>query len=133
VIGFARKRAVLVRKLAISRWGFPAAANPDSLLRDAEREDFDAPRQAVADRCAGSLSHPARPDHQPAPQTVFLAARIDWAWLNAEIAGCFAVADRPGVPTRFMVGLMILKEALNLLDEEVCARRVESPYFQHFI
>jgi hypothetical protein len=38
-----------MRKLAISRCGFPAAANPDFLLPDAEREDIDAARQAVAE------------------------------------------------------------------------------------
>ena len=65
-------------------------------------------------------------------ELALLAQRIDWAWLDSEIAGCFAEAGRPGVPTRFMLGLMILKEVYNLSDEEVCARWVESPYFQHF-
>ena len=64
----------------------------------------------------------------PQHELVLLAKRIDWAWLDGEIAGCFAEAGRPGVPTRFMLGLMILKEVYNLSDEEVCARWVESPY-----
>jgi transposase, IS5 family len=68
----------------------------------------------------------------PRHELVLLAARIDWGWLDAEIAGCFAETGRPGVPARFMLGLMILKEVHNLSDEEVCARWVESPYFQHF-
>jgi IS5 family transposase len=63
---------------------------------------------------------------------VQLGRRIDWTWLDAEVAPCFAAEGRPGAPTRFVVGLMILKEVHKLSDEEVCDRWVESPYFQHF-
>ena len=39
---------------------------------------------------------------------------------------------RPGIATRFVLGLFLLKHMFALSDEEVCARWVENPYFQHF-
>lgn len=65
-------------------------------------------------------------------ELVVLAQRIDWDFLHAEFAGCFSETGRPGAPVRFMTGLFILKEVYGLSDEEVCARWVESPYFQVF-
>lgn len=39
---------------------------------------------------------------------------------------------RPGLPTRLMVGLHLLKHIKGLSDEAVCAAWVENPYFQAF-
>jgi transposase, IS5 family len=61
-----------------------------------------------------------------------LAQTIDWSWIDDEIAGCFSENGRPGVPTRFMVGLLLLKQIYALSDEEVCERWVYDPYFQYF-
>jgi IS5 family transposase len=36
---------------------------------------------------------------------VRLAGEIDWVWIDAELAGCFSAVGRPGLTTRFMVGL----------------------------
>ena len=44
----------------------------------------------------------------------------------------YAEVGRPGLPTRLMVGLHLLKHVFNLSDEVVCARWVENPYYQHF-
>lgn len=65
-------------------------------------------------------------------ELVGLAERIDWAWIDAELAECFCEQGRPGTETRFMIGLLLLKHIHALSDDEVCARRVENPYFQHF-
>ena len=63
---------------------------------------------------------------------VRLAGTIDWAWIDQELAACFSEEGRPGLTTRFMVGLLLLKQIYGLSDEEVCARWVYDPYFQHF-
>lgn len=65
-------------------------------------------------------------------ELVQLAEHIDWDWLDGEIAPLYAVKGRPGIPTRFVLGLFLLKHIYGLSDEEVCARWVENPYFQRF-
>jgi IS5 family transposase len=65
-------------------------------------------------------------------ELVRLAGEIDWAWIDAELAGLFSDDGRPATETRFMVGLLLLKHIYGLSDEGVCARWVESPYFQYF-
>jgi hypothetical protein len=46
----------------------------------------------------------------------------------------FAVgtAGQPGLPTRLVAGLFILKHIHNLSDEVLCARWLENPYYQFF-
>ena len=61
--------------------------------------------------------------------TVILADKIDWAHLDREYGALYAEDGRPGIETRFMVGLHILKHTHALSDEDVCARWVENPYF----
>ena len=61
-----------------------------------------------------------------------MAGTIDWSWIDAELSGCFSDEGRPGLTTRFMVGLLLLKHIYGLSDEEVCARWVYDPYFQYF-
>ncbi|MGE0675080.1 MAG: IS5 family transposase, partial [Methylibium sp.] len=65
-------------------------------------------------------------------ELVQLAERIDWTWLDEEVAPCFSAAGRPGVPTRYMLGLLLLKHIFGLSDEGVCERWVHDPYFQYF-
>jgi IS5 family transposase len=68
----------------------------------------------------------------PRHELVQLAGKLDWAWIDGQIAPLFAEQGRPAVPTRFMIGLLLLKHIHGLSDEEVCERWVENPYFQHF-
>ena len=42
-------------------------------------------------------------------ELVRLAGAIDWEWLDAEIAPLFSAKGRPASPTRFMIGLLLLK------------------------
>src|SRR5262245_61103664 len=65
-------------------------------------------------------------------ELVLLAAEIDWTWIDGEIAPLYSEHGRPAVPTRFMIGLLLLKHIYALSDEEVCERWAENPYFQFF-
>jgi len=65
-------------------------------------------------------------------ELVQLAGKLDWAWIDGQIAPLFAEQGRPAVPTRFMVGLLLLKHIYSLSDEEVCERWIDNPYFQYF-
>ena len=60
---------------------------------------------------------------------VVLAGRIDWEALDAGIVGCLGTAGRPAVPTRFMLGMLILKATYDLSDEAVFQRWTCDPYF----
>src|SRR5207247_4959319 len=66
--------------------------------------------------------------HEP----VQLAGKLDWEWLDGEIAPLYSDKGRPGIKTRFVIGLLLLKHIFALSDEEVCERWVYDPYFQHF-
>jgi IS5 family transposase len=57
-------------------------------------------------------------------ELVRLARTIDWSWIDTELAECFSEEGRPGLPTRFMVGLLLLKQIYGLSDEQVCERWV---------
>ena len=62
-----------------------------------------------------------------------LAAQIDWGFLDQCFASaCEAGPGQPGLPTRLVAGLFILKHPHDLLDEALCARWLENPYYQYF-
>ncbi len=65
-------------------------------------------------------------------ELVQLAGRIDWDWIDGEIAPLYSENGRPGIETRFMIGLLLLKHIYGLSDEGVCERWVHDPYFQYF-
>src|SRR5215217_4903417 len=65
-------------------------------------------------------------------ELVLLAGKIDWDWLDGEIAPLYSENGRPGIETRFMIGLLLLKHIYGLSDEGVCERWVHDPYFQFF-
>ena len=65
-------------------------------------------------------------------ELVQLAGKIDWAWIDGEIAPLYSDKGRPGIETRFVIGLRLLKHIYALSDEGVCERGVHDPYFQHF-
>src|SRR5262252_1109861 len=69
------------------------------------------------------LSHPL----------VRLAQQIDWSFLEGRFGSvCQAGPGQPGLPTRLVAGLFILKHMHNLSDEALCARWLENPYYQFF-
>ena len=66
-------------------------------------------------------------------ELVRLGGLIDWPLIGRKLGEMYT--DGPGqppLPTRLMAGLAILKHTFNLSDEELVARWVENPYFQHF-
>jgi IS5 family transposase len=64
---------------------------------------------------------------------VRLAREIDWGFLDGRFAGvCAPGAGQPGLPTRLVAGLLILKHMHDLSDEVLCARWLENPYYQFF-
>lgn len=65
-------------------------------------------------------------------ELVQLAGKIDWKWLDQEIAPLYSDKGRPGIETRFVIGLLLLKHIFALSDEAVCERWVYDPYFQYF-
>jgi len=63
---------------------------------------------------------------------VQLAGKIDWEFIDGEIAPLYSDGGRPGIATQFVIGLFLLKHIYGLSDEGVCERWVYDPYFQHF-
>ncbi|MHC2278710.1 hypothetical protein ACVME8_005321 [Bradyrhizobium diazoefficiens] len=65
-------------------------------------------------------------------ELVLLAGKVDWDWIDGEVAPLYSENGRPGIATRFMIGLLLLKHIYGLSDEGVCERWVHNPYFQFF-
>src|SRR5260370_24600647 len=64
---------------------------------------------------------------------VRLARQIDWGFLDGRFAGvCAPGAGQPGLPTRLVAGLLILKHLHDLSDEVLCARWLVNPSYQFF-
>jgi IS5 family transposase len=62
-----------------------------------------------------------------------LAHVIDWDALSGDFSHYYCPDNgRPGESIRLMAGLLFLKDAKGLSDEEVCAVWRENPYFQYF-
>jgi transposase, IS5 family len=62
-------------------------------------------------------------------ELVLLASKIDWDWIDDEIAPLYSDKGRPRIETRFVIGLLLLKHIYGLSDEGVCERWVYDPYF----
>ena len=65
-------------------------------------------------------------------ELVQLGGKIDWAWIDGQIAPLYSDKGRPGIESRFVIGLLLLKHMFGLSDEGVCERWVYDPYFQYF-
>jgi IS5 family transposase len=64
---------------------------------------------------------------------VRLAGLIDWDRFATAFGPLYRDGvGRPGLPTRLMVGLHLIKHMDGLSDEAVCARFLDSPYVQLF-
>ena len=46
-------------------------------------------------------------------ELVQLAGKIDWEWIDGEIAPLYSDKGRPGIETRFVIGLLLLKHILR--------------------
>ncbi len=47
-------------------------------------------------------------------ELVQLGAKIDWDWIDREIAPLYSDKGRPGVASRFLIGLLLLKHIYGL-------------------
>src|SRR5258708_33471863 len=65
-------------------------------------------------------------------ELVLLAGKIDWDWIDGEIAPLYSEHGRPGIATRFLIGLLLLKHIYGLSDEGMGERWVHDPYLQYF-
>jgi transposase, IS5 family len=64
---------------------------------------------------------------------VRLAGEIDWGFLDGRFSSvCAPGPGQPGLPTRLVAGLFILKHMHSLSDEVLCGRWIENPYYQYF-
>jgi transposase, IS5 family len=64
---------------------------------------------------------------------VRLAQQIDWGFLDGRFGSvCQPGPGQPGLTTRLVAGLFILKHMHNLSHEALCARWLENPYYQYF-
>ncbi len=53
-------------------------------------------------------------------ELVPLVGEVDSDWIDGEIAPLYSENGRPGIETRFMIGLLLLKHIYGLSDEGVC-------------
>jgi transposase, IS5 family len=69
----------------------------------------------------------------PRHALVRLAGLIEWEQFETAFGALYTdTVGRPGLPTRLMVGLHLLKHMDGLSDEAICARYLDSPYVQLF-
>jgi IS5 family transposase len=73
-----------------------------------------------------------RHDHLGNFQTALLGRITPASTIDGETAPLYSDQGRPGVETRFVIGLLLLKHIYGLSDEGVCERWVHDPYFQYF-
>ena len=103
------------------RWGGGSSALGDAVARPRDDRQKDLLRPALEEII--DLGHPL----------VRLAREIDWGFLDRRFASvCAPGPGQPGLPTRLVAGLLILKHMHNLSDEVLCARWLENPYYQFF-
>lgn len=65
-------------------------------------------------------------------ELVALADKLDWGFIDEQLADCFSDQGRPAEPVRFMIGMFLLKHTFGLSDEQVWDRWEHDPYFQYF-
>ena len=63
---------------------------------------------------------------------VKVAQLIDWSQFDEGFGQFYTQKGRPGLPTRLLAGLHLLKHMEGLSDQAVCKRWVENPYYQYF-
>jgi IS5 family transposase len=103
------------------RLGGGSSALGDAVARPRDDRQKDLLRPALEEII--DLGHPL----------VRLAREIDWGFLDRRFASvCTPGPGQPGLPTRLVAGLLIVKHMHNLSDEVLCARWLENPYYQFF-
>ena len=65
-------------------------------------------------------------------ELVLLSNHIDWKYFEKEFASLYSNTGQPAMPTRLMVGCLILKQLYNLGDETIAYEWKMNPYMQYF-
>ena len=63
---------------------------------------------------------------------IILSHKIAWDSFDKEFEQYYSKEGRPSVPTRTMVGLLMLKSMFDKSDETLILQWVENPYWQYF-
>jgi IS5 family transposase len=65
-------------------------------------------------------------------ELVLLSNHIDWKYFEKEFSSLYSNTGQPAMPTRLMVGCLILKQLYNLGDETIAFEWKMNPYMQYF-
>lgn len=65
-------------------------------------------------------------------ELVLLSNTIDWKYFENEFSLLYSTTGQPAMPTRLMVGCLILKQLYNLGDETITIEWKMNPYMQYF-
>jgi transposase, IS5 family len=63
---------------------------------------------------------------------VRLTSKIEWTEVETYFGPYYSEHGRPSVPTRTMVGLLLLKSMFSVADEELIPSWIQNPYWQFF-
>lgn len=63
---------------------------------------------------------------------VRLTHKINWQEVDFHFGSYYSTNGRPSVPTRTMVGLLLLKSMFNVADEVLIPSWIQNPYWQYF-
>ena len=63
---------------------------------------------------------------------VKLTDKIDWTHIDKEFGKYYSESGRPSVPTRTMVGLLMIKSMFSVSDEDLIPGWIQNPYWQYF-
>ena len=63
---------------------------------------------------------------------VQLTHKITWEDVEVHFGPLYSIHGRPSVPTRTMVGLLLLKSMFSVADEELIPSWIQNPYWQYF-
>lgn len=63
---------------------------------------------------------------------VKLTDKIDWTYIDNEFEKYYSDTGRPSVPTRTMVGLLMIKSMFSVSDEDLIPSWIQNPYWQYF-
>jgi IS5 family transposase len=61
------------------------------------------------------------------------AGEINWDGFDGEFAPLYSENGRPGIETRFMIGLLLLKHIYGLSDQRLCERWATTRIFIIFV
>lgn len=81
------------------------------------------PKKPESTRIGRPVPSAAGPHHQPEARTDTARRPRSIGTGSIAIAPFYSEKGRPGIPTRFAIGRLLLKHIYGLFDEGVCAQR----------